>query len=158
VHVNRKKVKLNLCDTAGQEDYDRLRPLSYTNTDILLVMFDLGTRESFENVSKRWIPEAREHTSCPWVLVGTKSDCEMHEISFDEANTFAEENGAKFYMEISALKGDNMKQLFERSVRVALDNKVSAFKHSVRRNKYRFVHNHTENTCRVACKTGCILQ
>ena len=58
-----KKVKLNLCDTAGQEDYDRLRPLSYTNTDILLILFDLETRESFENVLKRWIPEAKEHTT-----------------------------------------------------------------------------------------------
>ena len=47
VDINMKKVKLNLCDTAGQEDYDRLRPLSYTNTDILLILFDLGTRESF---------------------------------------------------------------------------------------------------------------
>ena len=157
VDINMNKVKLNLCDTAGQEDYDRLRPLSYTNTDILLILFDLETRESFENVLKRWIPEAKEHTTCPWVLVGTKCDSKTHEVSFEEANKFAEEHGAKFYIEISALRGDNMKQLFDRCVRVALDNKVSTFQHTLRRKKYRFVHNHNEDTCRVACKTGCIV-
>lgn len=157
VDINMKKVKLNLCDTAGQEDYDRLRPLSYTNTDILLILFDLGTRESFENVLKRWIPEAKEHTTCPWVLVGTKCDCKTHEVSFEEANEFAEEHGATFYIEISALRGDNMKQLFDRCVRVALENKVSTLQHTLRRKKYRFVHNHNEDTCRVACTTGCII-
>ena len=60
----------------------------------------------------------------------------------------------RFISKISALRGDNTKQLFDRCVRVALENKVSTLQHTLRRKKYRFVHNHNEDTCRVACATG----
>lgn len=41
---------LGLFDTAGQEDYDRLRPLSYPQTDVFLVCFSVTSPASFENV------------------------------------------------------------------------------------------------------------
>lgn len=46
---------LGLFDTAGQEDYDRLRPLSYPQTDIFLVCFSTVSHSSFENVSEKVI-------------------------------------------------------------------------------------------------------
>ena len=52
-----------LFDTAGQEDYDRLRPLSYPQTDVFLVCFSVVKPDSFENVKEKWIPEIRHH--CP---------------------------------------------------------------------------------------------
>ena len=45
-----KPVALVLWDTAGSDNYDRLRPLSYKNTDVLLIAFSLISRDSFENV------------------------------------------------------------------------------------------------------------
>ena len=36
-----RKIKLTLWDTAGQESYERLRPLSYPKTDIFLIAFSL---------------------------------------------------------------------------------------------------------------------
>ncbi|GFR70732.1 Ras-related and estrogen-regulated growth inhibitor-like protein [Elysia marginata] len=48
---------LNMWDTAGQEDYDRLRPLSYPQTDVFLVVFSLVSPASFENVRQKWFPE-----------------------------------------------------------------------------------------------------
>jgi len=44
---------LGLFDTAGQEDYDRLRPLSYPQTDIFLVCFSVVSPSSFENVKEK---------------------------------------------------------------------------------------------------------
>ena len=52
-----KVINLQLWDTAGQEDYDRLRPLSYPGTDIFLVLFSCISASSYENVLSRWIPE-----------------------------------------------------------------------------------------------------
>jgi GTPase SAR1 family protein len=46
---------------AGQEDFDQLRPLSYSNTDVFLVTFSLVSRTSLENVREKWVPELRHY-------------------------------------------------------------------------------------------------
>lgn len=66
---------LGLFDTAGQEDYDRLRPLSYPQTDIFLVCFSVVVPSSFSNVRDKWVPEIRHHCpKTPFLLVGTQVD------------------------------------------------------------------------------------
>lgn len=47
-------IELGLWDTAGQEEYDRLRPLSYANANVFLVCFSVVNPVSFENVSAKW--------------------------------------------------------------------------------------------------------
>ncbi|XP_036953956.1 rho-related GTP-binding protein RhoF-like isoform X2 [Acanthopagrus latus] len=42
--------RLHLYDTAGREDYDRLRPLSYNSVDVALICYDIMCPESFDNV------------------------------------------------------------------------------------------------------------
>eukprot|EP00954_Amorphochlora_amoebiformis_P018874 1328916-Amorphochlora_amoeboformis.AAC.2 len=53
VLVDGKAVNLGLWDTAGQEDYDRLRPLSYPQTDVFLIAFSIISQSSFENVKSK---------------------------------------------------------------------------------------------------------
>jgi Ras-related C3 botulinum toxin substrate 1 len=53
--VDGKQLKLGLWDTAGQEEYDRLRPLSYPQTDVFLICFSLVRPESFENIRTKVI-------------------------------------------------------------------------------------------------------
>ncbi|CAI5497445.1 unnamed protein product, partial [Closterium sp. Naga37s-1] len=75
VVVDGQTVNLGLWDTAGQEDYNRLRPLSYRGADVFLLAFSLISKASYENVSKKWIPELRHYAATvPIVLVGTKLD------------------------------------------------------------------------------------
>ncbi|KAK8682849.1 hypothetical protein V6N13_038931 [Hibiscus sabdariffa] len=75
VVVDGSVVNLGLWDTAGQEDYSRLRPLSYRGADIFVLAFSLISRASYENVLKKWMPELRRFApNVPIVLVGTKLD------------------------------------------------------------------------------------
>jgi small GTP-binding protein len=75
VMVENKQINLGLWDTAGGEDFERLRPLSYPMTDVLLVCFSVVSPSSYESVSAKWIPELRHHApNAPIILVGTKTD------------------------------------------------------------------------------------
>ncbi|MBA0679457.1 hypothetical protein Goari_011223 [Gossypium aridum] len=53
VMVDGQTVNLGLWDTAGQEDYNRLRPLSYRGADVFILAFSLISRPSYENVTKK---------------------------------------------------------------------------------------------------------
>ena len=60
-------------DAAGQTDYDRLRPLSYPYTDVILMCFSIDSPDSLENIPEKWRPEV-EHfcPNVPIILVGNK--------------------------------------------------------------------------------------
>ncbi|XP_066871989.1 rho-related GTP-binding protein RhoF isoform X1 [Kogia breviceps] len=75
VTVGSKEVTLNLYDTAGQEDYDRLRPLSYQNTQLVLICYDVMNPISYDNVLIKWFPEVTHFCrGIPMVLIGCKTD------------------------------------------------------------------------------------
>ncbi|VAI54118.1 unnamed protein product [Triticum turgidum subsp. durum] len=79
VVVDGNTVNLGLWDTAGQEDYNRLRPLSYRGADVFLLAFSLISKASYENVSKKWIPELKHYApGVPIILVGTKLGKNVH--------------------------------------------------------------------------------
>ena len=70
---NNHPVALSLWDTAGQEDYDRLRPLSYPQTDVFLVCFSIVSPTSFQNVKTKWVPEVKVHVCFVWVIISSFS-------------------------------------------------------------------------------------
>ncbi len=73
--VNDERIHLDVWCTAGQQDYDFLRPLSYPEADVFLVCFSVASVASFHNVSEKWVPELRHHApGVPILLVGTKTD------------------------------------------------------------------------------------
>mmetsp|Transcript_29758 Transcript_29758/g.50855 ORF Transcript_29758/g.50855 Transcript_29758/m.50855 type:complete len:197 (+) Transcript_29758:62-652(+) len=134
VMVDGKPINLGLWDTAGQEDYDRLRPLSYPQTDVFLVAFSLISRSSFENVKAKWWPELKHHApGAPMILVGTKLDlradpntvAKLREknqspISSEEGLEMATTIGAVKYLECSALTQKGLKTVFDEAIRVVL--------------------------------------
>lgn len=75
VMVKGKPFLVGLYDTAGLEDFDRLRPFSYPGTDVFVVCFSVASRSSFENVTQKWTPEVRHFgPDVPILLLGTKTD------------------------------------------------------------------------------------
>ena len=56
VEVDGKHVELALWDTAGQEDYDRLRPLSYPDSHVILICFAIDSPDSLDNVQEKVRP------------------------------------------------------------------------------------------------------
>jgi len=66
---------VGLYDTAGNEVYDHLRPLSYPATDVFVVCFSVANRDSFGNIRQKWIPEIRHFDpNILILLLGTKTD------------------------------------------------------------------------------------
>jgi hypothetical protein len=51
--VDGKSVQLALWDTAGQEDYERLRPLAYSKAHVILIGFAVDTPDSLDNVKHK---------------------------------------------------------------------------------------------------------
>ena len=73
IEVDGKYVELVLWDTAGQEDYDRLRPLSYPDTDVIVMCFSIDAPDTLENIPEKWTPEIRHFCpTVPIILVGNK--------------------------------------------------------------------------------------
>ncbi|KAJ7331282.1 hypothetical protein OS493_020071 [Desmophyllum pertusum] len=75
IEVDGKTVELALWDTAPQEDYNRLRPLSYPDTDVILMCFSTDSPDSLENIPEEWTPEVRHFCpNVPIILVGKQKD------------------------------------------------------------------------------------
>jgi len=142
VILNGKPINLGLWDTAGQEDYDRLRPLSYPQTDVFIICFSLVSPSSFENIRTKWHPEISHHCPhVPIIIVGTKLDLRdsqsiiaklkekgMAPISQQQGLAMARSIGAHKYMECSALTQKGLKTVFDATIGAVLEPKESTKK------------------------------
>jgi len=123
-----ENILLHLWDTAGQEDYDRLRPLSYPGADVVLLCFSLVNRQSYEAIREKWYPEVNHYVPhIPHILVGTKMDLrdsetadphttEYEPISSKEGQEMAEQIKAAKYLEVSAKTRKGLDKVFEVAV------------------------------------------
>ncbi|CAH8448595.1 unnamed protein product [Heterobilharzia americana] len=115
VQVENKNVELALWDTAGQEDYDRLRTVSYPDTDVVVLCFSVDSPDSLENVEEKWMPEIKTFLpGIPVILVANKKDlrdddvtkrelCKMKQqtVSYDQGKYMAQKIHAEAYVECS---------------------------------------------------------
>jgi len=150
VMIGDEPYTLGLFDTAGQEDYDRLRPLSYPQTDVFLICFSVAAPPSFENTREKWFPEVRHHCpGVPCLLVGTQIDIRnqddkdgkdagkgerdggeiadklrqkgMRFLRTSDGERAAKDLGAVQYVECSALSQQGLKEVFDTAIVAALE-------------------------------------
>ncbi|KIM29054.1 hypothetical protein M408DRAFT_329077 [Serendipita vermifera MAFF 305830] len=128
-----KLIELALWDTAGQEEYDRLRPLSYPESSVILVVFAIDYPTSLENVTDKWYPEVAHFCEgTPLILVGTKTDLRgddhtrrmlsaqgLKPVSPEQGGAVAKEIGAK-YIECSAKTGQGLQDVFTLALRESM--------------------------------------
>ncbi|KAF3426908.1 hypothetical protein E2986_07592 [Frieseomelitta varia] len=124
IEVDGKQVELALWDTAGQEDYDRLRPLSYPDTDVILMCFSIDSPDSLENIPEKWTPEVKHFCpNVPIILVGNKKDLrndpntikelskmKQEPVKPEEGRAMAEKINAFAYLECSAKSKEGKKK------------------------------------------------
>jgi len=133
VKIGDKTVALSLWDTAGQEDYDKLRPLSYPSTNVFILCFSVISETSFKNIKTKWWPEVTHHCSTDNILVGTKVDLRndpafiqslkdkgLKSISTEQGEQLATEIKAIKYMECSALTQVGLKEVFDFAIKSVL--------------------------------------
>lgn len=137
VNVDGQPVNVQLCDTAGQDDFDPLRSLCYPETDVFLVCFSVVCPSSYHNVTSRWINEVRKYCpNAPIILVGTKSDLrsDVHlmlqlarygqtPITSTQGHQLAQKVGAVSYVETSALTQHDLKEAFDQAIVSALNTR-----------------------------------
>jgi len=119
---------MNLWDTtAYEESYDRLRPLSYVSSNMIVCMFSCSNRKSFESLSMKWFPEVRHYCpSIPIIVCCTKIDLREDAatlaklatnnqtiVTTEEGEAMAKQLGAIAYVETSSLVGTGLIRCFE---------------------------------------------
>jgi len=140
VSHNGNLIRLDLYDTAGQEDYDRLRVICYPNTDVFLVCYSVDSTTSVNNINEKWVEEISHHAKeAMIILVGLKKDIRTDSkaladlrkqgkelVQMAEVQKAAEKAGETMnqkvpIIECSSLKMENVDQVFETAIGVALN-------------------------------------
>src|SRR4051812_14031778 len=116
----------------GQEDYDRLRPLSYLQTDVFLICFSVMSPVSFRNVEEKWYPEIQKHCpGVPCLIVGTNIELrddpqklllkqQINPITTEQGEALVRKFRTVKYFECSAFTQKGLKKVFDEAIIAAL--------------------------------------
>jgi small GTP-binding protein len=140
LRIDNRTIHWVLFDTNGDDDYKRLRPITYTDTDIFIICFELSDSLSFIDYIKKWKDEISIHVpNAPFMIVATKSeirDDKKMMKEFDDAgeeiksiewyNEESKKIGAEAYIECSAKNLKNLTEVFNESIRIAIKHKTSS--------------------------------
>eukprot|EP00731_Ephydatia_muelleri_P009254 Em0004g1592a len=151
VMVDGKPVSLSLWDTckhdfisdeprsplcyfqlAGLDDYDRLRPLSYPQTDVFLIAFAVDNKHTYDRVRLKWLPEIKHFCpNTPWLLLGLKADLRSSSepnrpgrefVTEQAARDVAKKLGAIGYCECSSLTQSGLSNAMDLAMRASLNH------------------------------------
>ncbi|KAI8595083.1 GTP-binding protein rho1 [Dissophora ornata] len=129
----KQQIELSLWDTAGQEDYDRLRPLSYPESDVVMMCYSVDSVSSLDNLTEKWHPElAHFLESVPKIVIGLKTDLRDEASEDDKERFVSYERGAQIaaalhckYYECSAKTGKGLQEVFQAAVKAAMQSRIS---------------------------------
>ncbi|KAE8448846.1 hypothetical protein EG329_008848 [Mollisiaceae sp. DMI_Dod_QoI] len=134
VELDGKEMELALWDTGGMEDLDRIRPLAYPDSHVILICFAIDVPDSLDNVLEKWISEILHFCEgVPIILLGLKKDLRYdhkvtdelfrtHQkpVSEEQGEEARKQIGASKYLECSALTNEGVHKVFEHATRAAL--------------------------------------
>ncbi|KAK2943034.1 putative Transforming protein RhoA [Blattamonas nauphoetae] len=127
IEVDGQKIKLQLWDTTGSEEYDRLRRLHYSETEVFMLFFSVINEESFKKIETKFHPDISEYlNNAHAVLVGTHSDARASPpdgvtlVSKEQAEQLVEKLKLFGYVECSTTTKEGLPEVFETAARAAL--------------------------------------
>ncbi|KAH6946692.1 hypothetical protein HPB50_014606 [Hyalomma asiaticum] len=133
IEVSGKQVELALWDTAGQYDYDRLRPLSYADTHVIIVCFNIDSPDSLENIPENSATEVSHFCpNVPTIVLRNKKDMrddqrtllgKLATVTPEEGRAMAKKINACACVECSAITKDGVREVFETAMKAALKTK-----------------------------------
>lgn len=109
-----RSIRLNIWDTAGQENYRSLARIYYRDARAAVIVFDVTSKDSFNDIDY-WLGELDSSTQFGHyiIILGNKIDLKgKRVITEEQGKTKAERSGATYY-EVSALTGEGVKKIFE---------------------------------------------
>jgi len=124
--IDNKTIRIDLWDTAGNEKFYSLTTSFFKNAEGIMVMFDVTSPTSFENV-RNWTESIKTHlnleaNNIPVIIIGNKIDLTEREIKTVEANKYCRELGFK-YFETSAKTGENVELTIKYLVKEVMKKK-----------------------------------
>ena len=126
VEIDGEKHSVQIHDTAGQEDYDRTRPIAYPGTNCFIMVFSIDSETSLTHIEWKWMPEIRHFSKeTPILLVANKKDRRREEVpsgvvSAEMGQQMATKMKADAYAECSAKTREGIKPVFDRAIGLAL--------------------------------------
>ena len=124
ITIHDQDVRLIIYDTAGQEKFRSLIPMYIREAQIILFIYDISDKESFDSIPK-WVQQVNDviNREVVFVLIGNKLDLESNrKVTFEEGKKLAEKSNYVF-QEVSAKTGANFEKLFEVQIFEAVYNK-----------------------------------
>ncbi|CAD5212123.1 unnamed protein product [Bursaphelenchus okinawaensis] len=123
--VNGRPDMITVCDTAGEEDFSSMRPLSYPDADVFLVCYSVENTDSLKHIQHKWVPEIRHFCpNTPMIVIGNKkdirNDSQRNVVSTEDAENVVKKVSAVALIECSAKTKENVKKVFEAAVKAAL--------------------------------------
>jgi small GTP-binding protein len=102
-------IDVGLWDTAGQERFRNIVPMYFQRANIVVVVYDVSSRESFVHVNE-WMEMARNKapSDASFILIGNKSDLEERDVTFADLQAKKTEIGANAAFETSAKSGQGI--------------------------------------------------
>ncbi|GMR57299.1 hypothetical protein PMAYCL1PPCAC_27494, partial [Pristionchus mayeri] len=123
VRVDKQPIRLQLCDTAGQESFTSIRPLSYTDASVFILVYSTVDPKSLNSIAQNWLPEvSKVAPDTPLIIVGTKADLACwgtESVPSEHGRRLAASIGADFF-ECSAVTQQNLKQVFDCAILAGL--------------------------------------
>ena len=151
IEIDSKMFRIQIWDTAGQENFRSITRAYYKNSVCALVVYDISSRDSFNNVMS-WIEDCRNQSpkTIFIVLVGNKCDLEdKRQVTYEEGKELADKNELLFF-ESSAKDGINVDDIFVNSAKEIskkieqgyydLESDSCAIKKGINRNSNQEIH------------------
>ena len=115
---NGNKLKLNIWETPGQDEFDRLRPLSYQGAKIILLIFDFENKQTFDNLEERWIPEVNYYAKeAKLIVIGNNADSpNKKQVSISEVKQFCNKHQIEAFISVDPFTGRGLDKILEKIV------------------------------------------